>query len=124
MPYESYKDSNGVPWTVVWTKHGHTAIGTVLEDAQPRYDSDVGDVRAEMDPGGLQFFGTDIIEGSPATDEQRRVLFIELTEKIEAIAAEHRRNTQLRVTGSPGMSPWLMLGLLVAAVWALDELDG
>lgn len=123
MPYESYKDSNGVSWTVVWTRKRHTAIGTVLEDAQPRYDPDVGDVRAEMDPGGLQIGGRDIIEGDPATDEQQRVLFIELVGKIEDIARAHRGATMLQVSARPPMSPALVLGLLVAGVLLLDELD-
>jgi hypothetical protein len=122
MAYDAYKDQNGVTWTVGWRDGGHTAIATVLEDAQPRYEPDPGDVTAKMDPGGLQLFGAEILKGDHATDEQMRVLFIELSQKIEAIAAQHRRSTVLRVSASPPMSPWILLGLVVAAAWALDEI--
>jgi hypothetical protein len=124
MAYDHYIDQNGVTWTVVWTNGRHTALATVPDNAQPRYDPDLGDVSARMDPGGLQFFGQDIIKGDPATDEQQRVLFVELTQKIDALAAQHRRGTELEVSAHAPMSPLLVIGLLFAAAWALDELDG
>jgi hypothetical protein len=125
MAYERYRDRNGVTWTIVWTHKGHTAIATVLDDADPKYDPDLGDLKAEMDPGGVQALGYDIIEGDPATDEQQRVLFIELTGKIEKLAAEHSRATSLKVTPAPedrrSMSPFLFVGLVIAGVLLLED---
>lgn len=127
MPYDHYTDRNGVPWTVVWKDKRHTAIATVLDDAQPRYDPDLGDLTVRMDPGGLQFFGQNIIDGDPATDEQQRVLFIELTEKIENLARQHggvSGHLELDVKAHRGMNPLFLVGLFAAAWLVLDELDG
>lgn len=113
MAYDSYRDSNGVTWTVVWpaTKKRHQAIATVMDTADPKYDPEPADITVSMAEGGLQIGGLDIIPSGTATDEQQRVLFIELIGKVEGYAKEHRRLVELKVTASPP-TPWWLWALL------------
>jgi hypothetical protein len=115
MGYDSYRDSNGVTWTVVATANGFTLLGTVLDEADPKYDPPVEDVTASMAQGGVQVGGIDIIHTDPPTAEQTRVLFAELAGKMEAIARAHRGQALLAVKASAPV-PWWVWALLGVAI--------
>jgi hypothetical protein len=118
MPYESYKDSNGVSWTVITTQNGFTMIASVLDSADPKYDPPAEDLMESMAQGGVQLGPVDIVHTDPPTAEQVRVIFTGLTKKIEAYAKAHRGAAILKVTARP-VNWWLVGGLLAAAA-ALD----
>jgi hypothetical protein len=113
MAYDHYRDSNGVTWTIVSTAHGWTMLGTVLDDADPRYDPDPGDLRNTMELTPINQVADHFVT---PTAEQTRVLFLGLVDKIEAFAKEHRGATSLKVTAHADQwTPLVVLGLLLAA---------
>lgn len=118
MPYESYKDSNGVTWTVITTQNGFTMLGTVLDSADPRYDPPAEDIVEKMAQGGVQIGPIDVIHTDPPTPEQTRVLFTGLVKKIEAYAKSHK-GPVLKVTAKP--TNWTALVLVGAALYLLYE---
>jgi hypothetical protein len=119
MAPSSYRDSNGVTWTVITAENGFTLIGSVLDEADPKYDPEPPDLTASMAQGGLQIGDLDIIKSDPPTGEQQRVLFIELVKKIEAWAKSHKGpQVSLRVTATaPVAVPWWVwvVGAMVLA---------
>lgn len=117
MPYESYRDSNGVTWTVISTQNGFTMIGSVLDSADPKYDPPATDLMESMAKGGVQLGPIDIIHTEPPTAEQTRVIFTGLTRQIEAYAKSHRGGAVLKVTASP-TSGWWWLGGGLLMLWA------
>lgn len=115
--YDSYRDSNGIGWTVVWpaAKKRHEAIATVLDTADPKYDPEPGDITVHMAQGGVQLGGLEIVPSEEASGEQQRVLYIELIGDIETYAKAHRSGAVLKVTASVG-TPWWVWGLLGLAM--------
>lgn len=110
--YDRYKDSNGVTWTVITANNGFTMVGSVLDDADPRYDPPAEDQQAKMAEGGIQVGSSaDIVHTDPPTGEQTRTLFIELVGDIEKYAAAHKGAVLLKVTASPGIPWWVWAGL-------------
>lgn len=104
MPaYESYKDSNGVTWTVMSVSNGWTMVASVLDSADPKYDPAPADEMAVMPPNAM------LPGGGIPSEEQRRVLFIDLRNKIETYAKAHRGAAVLKVTASPPKW-WLWVG--------------
>lgn len=111
MGYDRYRDSNGVTWTVITADSGFTMVGSVLDDADPRYDPPATDQQAKMQQGGIQVGGTEVVHTEPPTGEQTRVLFTELVGDIEKYAAEHRGAVLLKVTASAGVPWWVWVGV-------------
>lgn len=122
MAYDKYKDQNGVTWRVITSGNGYTMIGTVLDDADPKYDPPAEDQQASLplNPSALEVQNKTIISPDPPTAEQTRVIFIELIKKIEAYAASHRPLLMLKVTARP---PWGALAAVAAGLWFLYEHD-
>lgn len=105
MPeYESYKDSNGVTWTVMSAANGWTMLASVLDSADPKYDPPPADEMAMMPP--VESFGG-VMTPVP-TAEQKRVIFTELRNKIEAFAKAHRGAAVLKVTAAPPTWWWIV----------------
>jgi hypothetical protein len=122
MPgYDHYRDRNGVTWKVITHEDGFALLGTVPDDADPKYDPPAEDLQAEMAKGGLQLGPLDIIHTDPPTDEQTRTLFTELARKIEAYAKTYAGHVSVRVTASRSVSPLLVLGLLIGIGLVLDD---
>jgi hypothetical protein len=119
MPYESYKDSNGVSWTVISTQNGFTMLASVLDSADPKYDPPAEDLVESMAQGGVQLGPIDIIHTDPPTPEQTRVIFTGLTKKIEAYAKSHRGAAVLKVTASK--TNWTLVALLGAGLYLISE---
>jgi hypothetical protein len=121
--YDHYVDSNGVRWHVVTPAkdHGWSLMADVdPEQANPYYVPDVDIQTASMEQGGLQLGPLDIVKSPPPTSQQQQTLFLELRDKIETYAREHRANVVLRVTASKGM-PWWVWGLIVVGVALASE---
>jgi hypothetical protein len=110
MAYDSYRDSNGVRWTI-GPPTGWNMAAWVLPDADPRYEPQADDQQASMPPNYDGNF-TEQPGGTPPTGDQQRVIFTELTTAIEAYAKAHRGNTLLQVTASPPVPWWVWAGLL------------
>src|ERR1041384_860281 len=100
MAYDSYRDSNGVRWSIPPAiGQGWTMLAYVDDAADPKYNTPPPDMTASMPEP------SDAGTGVPhPTDEQTRVIFLDLRGKIEAYAKEHRGEVQLRVTASA--IPW------------------
>lgn len=122
MAYESYKDSNGVTWTVISTANGFTLIGSVLDSADPKYDPPAEDQTAKMAQGGVQLGPWDIVHTDPPTGQQQQVLFTELTGKIEEYAKAHRGGVLLKVTAKPGGGAAVLLVILGVLYLIAEEL--
>jgi hypothetical protein len=109
-PYQSYRDSNGVTWTVMEAANGWTMIGSVLDEADPRYDPPPPDVTASL-PQPM-----DIGVVVRPTDEQTRVIFTQLRAKMEEAAAAHKGKAVLQVKASKGGGVLLLLLALALAL--------
>lgn len=105
MPsYESYKDSNGVTWTVMSVSNGWTMVASVLDSADPRYDPPPADEMAAMPMNQM-------LPNAIPSEEQRRVIFVDLRNKIETYAKAHRGAAVLKVTAKPpGGTFWALVG--------------
>lgn len=110
MPeYTTYKDSNGVTWTIL---NGASSLAaTVLPDATPRYDPEAPDIGPVPKPS---------LDASATDDEVRerdRRAFSNLRDWIDAWAGDNRQRVILRVTAHPdsGGAVVLLLILLLAA---------
>lgn len=110
-PLQHYRDSNGVTWTVMEASNGWTLLGSVLDDADPKYDPPPEDVTASMPPAASGDLNTVI----RPTDEQTRVIFIELRDKMEAQATKLKGRAVLGVTAKAPV-PWWVWALIGYAV--------
>lgn len=110
-PLQSYRDSNGVTWTVMQASNGWTLLGSVLDDADPKYDPPAEDVTASMPPAA----GEDLSSVIAPTAEQTRVIFIELRGKMEEQATKLRGKAVLGVKAKAPV-PWWVWALLGFAV--------
>jgi hypothetical protein len=121
--YDHYRDSNGVPWTVVHQNHGFTYLATVMDDANPRYTVEVEDQSAELPQGGIQLGPIDILKSDPPTSQQQENLYLELAQKIEQWAHKHAGDVALVVTASPSSNTalWIALALGVFLVASASE---
>jgi len=111
MAYDSYRDANGVTWTV-GPPTGWTMAAWVLPDASPTYVPEADDQQASMPPPTLH----GVADGAPS-GEQQRVIFLDLVKAIEGYAAEHKRNVVLKVTASPPIPWWVW----VIGAWLLTR---
>lgn len=118
--YNRYSDRNGVTWTVTTTPNGYTMIATVLDDADPRYDPPATDQMASMplNPSALEVQNKTIIQPDPPTGEQTRVIWLELVQKIEKYAAEHKGALLAKVTSGP---PWGWVAAILGGLWLLSK---
>lgn len=119
MPaYESYKDTNGVTWTVMSASNGWTMLASVLDSADPKYDPPPADEMVSIMPPNPM-----LPAGGIPTDEQRRVIFTGLRDKIETYAKAHRGAAVLRVTAKPPSGTfWVLLGAgLMLLHWGATE---
>lgn len=107
MAYDSYRDSNGITWTLIWPKKykRHAVLATIEDGKSPRYATDPGDFQASMDRGGVFVGDLTVIEGPDATAEQQRVLMAEIIGKVEGWASKHRGETVIVVSGRDGPAP-------------------
>lgn len=115
MAYESYKDSNGVTWTVITTANGFTMIASVMDSADPKYDPPAEDFTASMPQGGVQLGPLDIVHTAAPTPEQTRTLYMELRGKIDEYAKSHRgaQHVTLKVEEHANSLAWLALGIVI-----------
>lgn len=116
MAYDHYRDTNGVTWTIVTTDNGWTMLATVLDDADPKYGFDPGDLKNTMQTAAPNMIADKFIR---PTGEQTQILFLGLVDKIEAFAKDHRTATVLKVTARPdNWGPILiLLGVLAYELW-------
>lgn len=110
-PLQSYRDSNGVTWTVMEAENGWTQLGSVLDEADPKYDPPPEDVTASMPPAVSGDMSTVIRPNA----EQTRVIFVELRDKMEAQATKLRGRAVLSVKAKAPV-PWWVWALLGFAV--------
>jgi hypothetical protein len=110
-PLQSYRDSNGVTWTVMQASNGWTLLGSVLDEADPKYDPPPEDVTASMPPAA----GEDLASVIAPTPEQTRVIFIELRNKMEQQATKLKGKAVLGVSAKAPI-PWWVWALLGFAV--------
>lgn len=108
MAYESYKDSNGITWTVLSTANGWTMIASVLDSADPKYEPPATDQMAST-PAAM---GPALTPLGP-TPEQTRVIFTKLRDDIEAYAKAHRGAAILKVTAK---NNWTVAILVMAGL--------
>jgi len=112
MPeYQTYKDANGVTWTIL---NGTASMAaTVLPEAVPRYDPEAPDIGPVKKPS-LSDSATD----EQVTERDRRA-FSNLRSLIDKWAADNRQKVILRVTahadGGGGALVLLLLVVLLAA---------
>lgn len=110
MAYDSYRDSNGVTWTV-GPPTGWNMAAWVLETADPRYEPQADDQSASMPPP-YDGHMTEGAGGTPPSGDQQRVIFTQLVSDIEKFAKQNREHVLLKVTASPPVPWWVWLGLL------------
>jgi hypothetical protein len=110
--YQTYKDANGVTWTILTGANSFAA--TVLPNAQPRYDPEAPDVGPVVKPS-LDASATD----AEVLERDRRA-FSNLRSQIDKYADGNRQHVILRVTaradaGGGGALALLLLVVLLAA---------
>lgn len=115
MGMDQYRDSNRVVWTIAPPDGSSwTVIAYVKDEEELAYDPPPSDIMAATPP--LAEYQA---SPRPPTTEQARVLYIELTNKIEEYARQHRDRVTLRVTAHRD-NGWIVVLLIIAAAVLSD----
>lgn len=101
--YTAYTDGNGIKWTIITS--ARSLMGTVLDDAEPKYIPPATDM-------AQQILTDDGTEAGRA--EAERHAMEGLREQIDAFSKAHTQSTGLTVKASAGMPWWLWVGLGLA----------
>lgn len=115
MAYDQYRDSNRVVWTIAPPDGSSWYMLAYVKDSEElAYDPPPSDIMASTPP--LEGFGR---ATPPPTAEQARVIFIELTGKIEEFARQNRSKVTLRVAAHNDSAWWIVAGIIIVAM--LDD---
>lgn len=113
MPeYTTYKDSNGVTWTIL---NGSASLAaTVLPDAAPRYDPEAPDI------GPLPKPSLDASATDAEVSERDRRAFSNLRDLVENYAGDNRQRVILKVTAHADAGGGALALLLLVVLLASD----
>lgn len=100
--YQTYKDANGVEWTIITA--AKTLSATVRDDAEPRYDPPAADA------GPTPLLAVDSSDAAEKAEGARRS-FQNLREMIDKYAKENETHVILRVTAKRDAA-WVGLALV------------